>query len=74
LLGSGPPLSTDDASLLGWLTSQQSPPRKLQNYPVARFDFHLISRRGRDLPPGADEFTSFLKSYIAIWAGRAGVL
>jgi LysR family transcriptional regulator, carnitine catabolism transcriptional activator len=42
--------------------------------PVARFDFHLISRRGRDLPPGADEFTSFLKSYIAIWAGRAGVL
>jgi LysR family transcriptional regulator, carnitine catabolism transcriptional activator len=43
-------------------------------HPVARFDFHLISRRGRDLPPGADEFTSFLKSYIAIWAGRAGVL
>jgi hypothetical protein len=26
------------------------------------------------LPPGADEFTSFLKSYIAIWAGRPGVL
>jgi LysR family transcriptional regulator, carnitine catabolism transcriptional activator len=42
--------------------------------PVARFDFHLISRRGRALPPRADEFTSFLKSYIAIWAGRAGVL
>jgi LysR family carnitine catabolism transcriptional activator len=42
--------------------------------PVARFDFHLISNRGRALPPGADEFTSFLKSYIAIWAGRAGVL
>jgi LysR family carnitine catabolism transcriptional activator len=42
--------------------------------PVARFDFHLISGRGRDLPPGADEFASFLKSYIAIWAGRAGVL
>jgi LysR family carnitine catabolism transcriptional activator len=35
--------------------------------PVARFDFHFISRRGRALPPGADEFTSFLKSYIAIW-------
>jgi DNA-binding transcriptional LysR family regulator len=33
--------------------------------PVVRFDFHIISRRGRELPPGADEFTSFLKSYIA---------
>jgi LysR family transcriptional regulator, carnitine catabolism transcriptional activator len=42
--------------------------------PVVRFDFHMISRRGRELPPGADEFTSFLKSYIATWAGRAGVL
>jgi LysR family carnitine catabolism transcriptional activator len=42
--------------------------------PVVRFDFHLISNRGRELPPGADEFTSFLKSYIASWAGRAGVL
>jgi hypothetical protein len=34
----------------------------------------MVSRRGKELPPGADEFTSFLKSYIAIWAGRAGVL
>ena len=42
--------------------------------PVVRFDFHIISGRGRELPPGADEFTSFLKSYIATWAGRAGVL
>jgi LysR family transcriptional regulator, carnitine catabolism transcriptional activator len=42
--------------------------------PVVRFDFHMISRRGRELPPGADEFASFLKSYIATWAGRAGVL
>ena len=42
--------------------------------PIVRFDFHMISRRGRELPPGADEFTSFLKSYIATWAGRAGVL
>ena len=42
--------------------------------PVVRFDFHMISRRGRELPQGADEFTSFLKSYIATWAGRAGVL
>jgi DNA-binding transcriptional LysR family regulator len=42
--------------------------------PVARFDFHLISSRAKELPPGADEFASFLKSYIATWAGRAGVL
>jgi LysR family transcriptional regulator, carnitine catabolism transcriptional activator len=42
--------------------------------PVGRFDFHLISRRGRALPAGADEFAAFLKSYIAVWAGRAGVL
>jgi DNA-binding transcriptional LysR family regulator len=42
--------------------------------PVVRFEFHMISRRGRQLPPGAEEFTSFLKSYIATWAGRAGVL
>jgi LysR family carnitine catabolism transcriptional activator len=42
--------------------------------PVVRFDFHLISSRGGELPPGAEEFTSFLKSYIATWAGRAGVL
>lgn len=42
--------------------------------PVVRFDFHLISGRGKELPPGADEFAAFLKSYIATWAGRAGVL
>jgi DNA-binding transcriptional LysR family regulator len=42
--------------------------------PVVRFDFHMISPRGKELPPGAAEFTSFLKSYIALWAGRAGVL
>jgi LysR family carnitine catabolism transcriptional activator len=42
--------------------------------PVVRFDFHLISSRARELPPGAAEFTSFLKSYIATWAGHAGVL
>jgi DNA-binding transcriptional LysR family regulator len=42
--------------------------------PVVRLDFHMISRRGIELPPGAEEFTAFLKSYIATWAGRAGVL
>jgi LysR family transcriptional regulator, carnitine catabolism transcriptional activator len=42
--------------------------------PVVRFDLHLISSRGKELPPGAAEFTAFLKSYVATWAGRAGVL
>jgi LysR family carnitine catabolism transcriptional activator len=42
--------------------------------PVVRFDFHIVSHRGKGLPPGAGEFTSFLKNYIATWAGRAGVL
>ncbi len=42
--------------------------------PIVHFDFHLISSRGKELPPGAEEFTSFLKSYIATWAGRSGVL
>jgi LysR family carnitine catabolism transcriptional activator len=42
--------------------------------PVAHLDFHLISDRGKEVPPGAEEFISFLKSYIATWAGRAGVL
>jgi hypothetical protein len=42
--------------------------------PVVRFDFHMISRRNTELPPAAEEFTYFLKSYIAAWAGRAGVL
>jgi DNA-binding transcriptional LysR family regulator len=42
--------------------------------PVARVEFHLISNRAKQLPQGADEFNAFLKSYIARWAGRAGVL
>jgi len=42
--------------------------------PVVRLDFHLISNRAKELPPAAEEFTSFLNSYIATWAGRAGVL
>jgi DNA-binding transcriptional LysR family regulator len=42
--------------------------------PVVRIEFHLISNRAKKLPPGAEEFVSFLKSYIATWAGRAGVL
>jgi DNA-binding transcriptional LysR family regulator len=42
--------------------------------PVVSLDFSWISNRGKRLPPGADDFTSFLKSYIARWAGRAGIL
>src|SRR5215468_9920145 len=42
--------------------------------PVAQLEFHLISNRAKQLPPGAEEFVAFLKSYIARWAGRAGVL
>ena len=42
--------------------------------PVVNLEFFQISNRGKKLPPGADEFTAFLKSYIARWAGRAGVL
>jgi hypothetical protein len=39
--------------------------------PVVQFDFHMISCRGRELPPGPEEFTSFLKSYIFTWIRRA---
>jgi LysR family carnitine catabolism transcriptional activator len=42
--------------------------------PVVTLDFHQIRSRGRKLPPAAEEFTSFLQTYIARWAGRAGVL
>jgi len=42
--------------------------------PVVEMNLHLISNRGKRLPPGADEFAAFLKSFIARWAGRAGLL
>jgi LysR family transcriptional regulator, carnitine catabolism transcriptional activator len=42
--------------------------------PVAILEFHQISNRGKKLPPGAEEFTDFLRSYIASWAGRAEVM
>jgi DNA-binding transcriptional LysR family regulator len=42
--------------------------------PVVTLDFHQIQNRGRKLAPVAEEFTSFLQSYVARWAGRAGVL
>jgi LysR family transcriptional regulator, carnitine catabolism transcriptional activator len=42
--------------------------------PVVNLDFYQISNRAKKLPPGAEEFMSFLQSYIARWAGRAGIL
>ena len=33
--------------------------------PVVEVEFHQISNRGRKLPPGADEFSAFLKSFFA---------
>ena len=42
--------------------------------PVVNLDFYQITNRGKQLPPGATDFTSFLQSYIARWAGRAGIL
>jgi len=42
--------------------------------PVVNLDFSRVSLRGKKLPPGADDFTSFLQGYISRWAGRAGIL
>jgi len=42
--------------------------------PVVHLDSYQIRHGGRKLPPIAEEFTSFLQSYIASWAGRSGVL
>ena len=42
--------------------------------PVVNLDFCRISLRGKKLPPGAEDFTSFLRAYIARWAGSAGIL
>lgn len=42
--------------------------------PVAHLDLSQIRRGGRRLPRVAEEFTSFLQSHIASWAGRSGIL
>jgi LysR family transcriptional regulator, carnitine catabolism transcriptional activator len=42
--------------------------------PVVPLDFSQIRPGGRKLPPVAEDFTSFLQSYIASWAGRSGIL
>jgi DNA-binding transcriptional LysR family regulator len=39
-------------------------------HPAVHLDLYEIRRRGRALPPGAQEFTDFLKVHIASWAGR----
>jgi LysR family transcriptional regulator, carnitine catabolism transcriptional activator len=42
--------------------------------PIVNLEFSQIITRARKLPPGADEFSAFLKTYVARWAGHAGVL
>jgi len=42
--------------------------------PVARLDLCQIRQAGKRLPPIAQDFTAFLQSYIAGWAGRSGIL
>ncbi len=42
--------------------------------PIVHLDLYEIRNRGIKLPPGADEFTAFLREYVASWAHRAGLL
>jgi LysR family transcriptional regulator, carnitine catabolism transcriptional activator len=42
--------------------------------PVVRLEFCQILHPGRKLPPVAEQFTFFLQSYMARWAGPAGIL
>jgi DNA-binding transcriptional LysR family regulator len=42
--------------------------------PTVNLEFAQIRARGKLLPPGAEDFTTFLQGHIATWAGRAGVL
>jgi DNA-binding transcriptional LysR family regulator len=42
--------------------------------PVVTPDFYQIRNRGRKLPAGAEDFTSFLQGYITRWAGGVGIL
>jgi DNA-binding transcriptional LysR family regulator len=42
--------------------------------PTVSLEFYQISSRGEKLPEDADEFSAFLKKYIARWAGGAGAL
>ena len=40
---------------------------------VVEMNLYLISNRAKKLPPGAEEFTIFLKAFIDRWAGRVSV-
>jgi LysR family transcriptional regulator, carnitine catabolism transcriptional activator len=42
--------------------------------PVVHVDACQVRRAGRKLPPIAEEFTVFLQSHVASWAGRSGIL
>jgi LysR family transcriptional regulator, carnitine catabolism transcriptional activator len=42
--------------------------------PIVTLDFSQLRAKGKRLPPGTEEFSSFLQEHIARWAGRAGVL
>jgi DNA-binding transcriptional LysR family regulator len=42
--------------------------------PVVHVDACQVRRAGRKLPAIAEEFTAFLQSHIAGWAGRSGML
>lgn len=42
--------------------------------PVVHVDICQVRRAGKKLPAIADEFTSFLQSHVAGWAGRSGIL
>jgi DNA-binding transcriptional LysR family regulator len=42
--------------------------------PVVTAEFHQIRNRGKKLSTVAEDFSSFLQTYIARWAGRAGIL
>jgi LysR family transcriptional regulator, carnitine catabolism transcriptional activator len=42
-------------------------------HPVVTMDLHQITKRGRTLPAGVDEFLAFLRTYLAGWAKRSGV-
>jgi DNA-binding transcriptional LysR family regulator len=42
--------------------------------PAVHLDSYQIRHAGRKLPPVAEEFASFLQSYIVSWAGRSGIL
>jgi DNA-binding transcriptional LysR family regulator len=42
--------------------------------PIVNLEFAQIRARGTQLPPGAEDFTTFLQGHMATWAGRAGVL